>query len=68
MFPTLHHSLLGRDQGDWEAFFTFLVSILQRQPRPGKSLLGNPSTHRGVRLVDRKNPQPMDIATVAEVS
>ena len=33
---------------------------------------GNPnlfsSTHRGVRLVDRKNPQPMDIATVAEVS
>ena len=26
------------------------------------------STHRGVRLVDRKNPQPMDIATVAEVS
>ena len=33
---------------------------------------GNPnlfsSTHRGVRLVDRKNPQPMDVATVAEVS
>ena len=26
------------------------------------------STHRGVRLVDRKNPQQMDIATVTEVS
>ena len=26
------------------------------------------SNHRGVRLVDRKNPQPMDIASVAEVS
>ena len=33
---------------------------------------GNPnlfsSTHRGVRLLDRRNPQQMDIATVAEVS
>ena len=26
------------------------------------------STHRGVQLVDRKNPQQMDIATVSEVS
>ena len=26
------------------------------------------STHRGVRLVDRKNPQQMDVATVSEVS
>ena len=26
------------------------------------------STHKGVRLVDRKNPQQMDIATVSEVS
>ena len=26
------------------------------------------STHRDVRLLDRKNPQQMDIGTVAEVS
>ena len=35
-------------------------------------ILGNPgeftTTHRGVRLLDRKNPEQMDILTVAEVS
>ena len=33
---------------------------------------GNPghflTTHRGVRLLDRKNPEQMDISTAAEVS